>query len=434
MKNLIVLMYIFLGNVVIGQSGWNNVTPSSSYPGLTGVYAIDSNNIWVVGLEGTILHTTDGGTSWIDVVSPVTYDLYNVHFINADTGWIGGDNDNYTEVLRTTDGGSTWEVQSLDNSYGWGNYDMVFINGVLGQPYRGFVSAGLSLVWRTDDYGENWLPTSIGGCGAGNLESICFIDKDEGWFVGAPSALSEVSIVHTTDGGQSYEIQTNPTDPDIKLNGVCFASNQHGIAVGLNGTILFTSDGGNNWEVRPYDNSRWQSVFHRESGRAWAVGQYGNVAYSTDWGYTWSDQVTNMSQELWKVYFLNDNEGWIVGGGIGMPGIILHTTTGGAVTDVDENGSSNINSYSLEQNYPNPFNPSTVISYQLPVSGNVTLKIYDVLGNEITTLVDEYKPAGKYEVEFNTHSDECQNLSSGVYFFQLKAENYIETKKMILLK
>jgi enterochelin esterase family protein len=87
----------------------------------------------------------------------------------------------------------------------------------------------------------------------------------------------------------------------------------------------------------------------------------------------------------------------------------------------------------LYQNYPNPFNPSTVISYQLPVSGDVTLKIYDILGNEITTLVDEYKPAGMCEIEFNSFSGDGK-LVSGIYFYQLQSGNYLETKKMILLK
>ncbi len=85
--------------------------------------------------------------------------------------------------------------------------------------------------------------------------------------------------------------------------------------------------------------------------------------------------------------------------------------------------------FALEQNYPNPFNPSTKISWQSPVGSQQTLKIYDVLGNEITTLIDEYKPAGRYELEFNAVS-----LPSGVYFYQLKAGDYIDTKKMILLK
>jgi len=99
------------------------------------------------------------------------------------------------------------------------------------------------------------------------------------------------------------------------------------------------------------------------------------------------------------------------------------------IVDVEAENNNLLISYSLEQNYPNPFNPSTVISYQLPVSSDVTLKIYDILGNEIRTLVAEYKPAGKYEMEFNAKA-----LPSGVYFYQLKAGEFISTKKMILLK
>jgi hypothetical protein len=92
----------------------------------------------------------------------------------------------------------------------------------------------------------------------------------------------------------------------------------------------------------------------------------------------------------------------------------------------------------LYQNYPNPFNPSTVIGYQLPVSGNVTLKVYDVLGREVATLVNEYKEAGYHEVEFNPASPigagSIQQPVSGVYFYQLKTGDYTETKKMILLR
>jgi hypothetical protein len=88
----------------------------------------------------------------------------------------------------------------------------------------------------------------------------------------------------------------------------------------------------------------------------------------------------------------------------------------------------------LYQNYPNPFNPKTVISYQLPVTGNVTLKVYDILGNEVATLVNEEKQPGIYEFEFNSHSDKGQNLSSGIYFYQLRAGNFTQVKKMILLR
>ena len=85
--------------------------------------------------------------------------------------------------------------------------------------------------------------------------------------------------------------------------------------------------------------------------------------------------------------------------------------------------------YQLYQNYPNPFNPSTVISYQIPISSNVTLKIYDALGNEVVTLVNEYRPAGSYAIEFSQ-----VNLPSGIYFYKLSSSDFVETKKMILLK
>jgi len=89
--------------------------------------------------------------------------------------------------------------------------------------------------------------------------------------------------------------------------------------------------------------------------------------------------------------------------------------------------------FELYQNYPNPFNPSTKISWQSPISGWQRLKVYDVLGNEIATLVDDYRVAGKYEIEFTPESS-IKNPASGLYFYQLKVGNLVETKKMILLK
>jgi hypothetical protein len=85
--------------------------------------------------------------------------------------------------------------------------------------------------------------------------------------------------------------------------------------------------------------------------------------------------------------------------------------------------------FSLSQNYPNPFNPSTKISWQSPVGSYQTLKIYDVLGNEVATLVNEYREAGRYEVEFDARA-----LASGIYFYRLQAGSFVETKKMLMLK
>ena len=98
------------------------------------------------------------------------------------------------------------------------------------------------------------------------------------------------------------------------------------------------------------------------------------------------------------------------------------------ITDVNLTQNS-VNICSLSQNYPNPYNPSTTISYSIPAPSLVSLKIFNILGQEITTLVNEEKSAGNYEVNFN-----ASNLPSGVYIYKMKAGEYVQTRKMILLK
>jgi hypothetical protein len=105
----------------------------------------------------------------------------------------------------------------------------------------------------------------------------------------------------------------------------------------------------------------------------------------------------------------------------------------GEPTNVEEQKTEIPSDFSLEQNYPNPFNPSTKISWQSPVSSWQTITVYDMLGNEVATLVDEEKPAGSYEIVFNLSSIK-NNPSSGIYFYRLQTGDFIQTKKMILIK
>jgi len=143
--------------------------------------------------------------------------------------------------------------------------------------------------------------------------------------------------------------------------------------------------------------------------------------------------LTTNTDYYWKVRTIND-------GGIGPWSEVFNFDVN--LSGVEDEGQLPTE-FALMQNYPNPFNPSTRIQYQVAIASQVTLKVYDVLGNEVATLVDEYKPAGIYEVEFNTSSG-ISNLVSGIYFYQLlvsalqskdgKAGEYIQTKKMLLLK
>ena len=118
--------------------------------------------------------------------------------------------------------------------------------------------------------------------------------------------------------------------------------------------------------------------------------------------------------------------------GFTKDGVVYGDTT---LVGIDEGKSNKPIKYSLFQNYPNPFNPSTIIQYSIPKTSFVTLKIFNILGKEIATLVNEGKPAGNYQIEFNIQKNmNNKSLSSGIYFYKLHAGDYIRTKKMIYLK
>jgi len=127
---------------------------------------------------------------------------------------------------------------------------------------------------------------------------------------------------------------------------------------------------------------------------------------------------------------------WAILNGCVINGIVYGDTT---VVSVEDEIPNLPTEFSLSQNYPNPFNPSTMIRYEIPGQARndnmlVVLKVYDVLGDEIATLVNEEKPAGSYEVEFNGRDLINQTLPSGIYFYQLRAGSFVQTKKMLLLK
>ncbi|MDH3268545.1 MAG: YCF48-related protein, partial [Ignavibacteria bacterium] len=251
------------------------------------------------------------------------------------------------------------------------------------------------------------------------LYSVYFTDANTGFAVGESG-----KIIKTTNGGMNWDSQISGTSD--RLSSIFFYESNTGWIVGNNGTILKTTDGGMNWESQVSGTSNHlYSVIFTDANIGFAVGTLGTILKTTNGGTNWESQVTGITPRLLSVYFLDDNTGWAVGDG----STIIKTTNGG-VTFVDEKNDLEFpQSFVLYQNYPNPFNPSTTISWQSPVGSHQTLKIYDVLGNLVVTLVDEYRIAGSFEVDFD-----ATDLTSGVYIYQIIVGNYIQTRKMILLK
>lgn len=432
-----VSLLFIVTNAAWGQSGWTNQIPSSEFPGMFGICAIDSAHVWAVGYnydydkeiaDERVIRSTNGGESW-DVINTGFHErLTGVVFINRDTGFIYGqaaDEDPF--IIRTLDAGLNWQRLELQASVTTTVNEIDYFHSQSKDSIFMFAAGGLGHVWRSKDLGDSWSVLS-GGCRNGNFNACSMINEDTCWFVGTPDAQSNNSIMVTLNGGVDFCEQTNPTR--IKLNEVSFINAHKGIAVGNAYTILFTDDGGDTWENITNKGYRWQAVELRKSGNAWAVGNDGIISYSRDYGYTWKAQESGMDgYELWDVSFVSDNEGWIAGGGIGYPGIILHTATGGeGTTGVDPVNRNK--ACSLGQNYPNPVIHTTRISYQVQHPGRITIMLYDVLGNKLEYLVNEYKSKGDYTIDFAT-----DHYPRGIYFYGMKAgSEWIQTRRMMILK
>ena len=288
------------------------------------------------------------------------------------------------------------------------------------------------------------------------------------------------TIYKSTSSGSGWNWEPVNTITTRNLKSIIAITNDFIVAVGDSGTIIRTSDGGQTWENKSVaQNVHFNKIFNGGNssafGKAWAVADDGKIYYSGNYGSSWIPQFSGVIENLYDVTFRSEFEGIVVGAN----GVVRYTTNGGSnwledpyfsgltsndivsiavkdqntasalirnttadgiITttvltvsseplDVDDNNNTIPTNYSLVQNYPNPFNPNTVIGYQLPESGVVSLKVFDILGNEVANLVDEYKPAGNYEVNFNAEA-----LVSGIYFYELQAGSFIETKKMILIK
>ena len=190
--------------------------------------------------------------------------------------------------------------------------------------------------------------------------------------------------------------------------------------------ILTTTDGGDSWTTASYlENFQIYSFCFVDSLEGFLCGADGKILKSTDGGINWIPSYSGTEQNFHSINFVNHNTGWVVG----AKSTIMKTSTGGISFVSDNHFTNEIQDFNLSQNYPNPFNPTTTISYQISQRGLVTLKVYDVLGREVATIVNEEKISGSYEIKFDG-----SDLSSGVYFYKLQAGSFVQTRKMIYLK
>jgi photosystem II stability/assembly factor-like uncharacterized protein len=313
--------------------------------------------------------------------------------------------------------GFTTELTKLSNGY-------LLSAGAINSPVHG---TGFSIIWRSIDDGSTWDPVY-----AYAYDDIMYtITTTPDDIILAGSSSSGHGIIRSTDNGYTWNPATNGLPSGLSCI-VIRAKSDGKIFAGTNNNGIFRStNNGDYWENinNGLNTTKITTIAINSIGKIY-IGTPNGVFVSTDDGDNWSPRNSGLLDvEINSLLCDSLDYLYVATNGCGVFRSIFPTTS------VDE-FRNKLESFSLYQNYPNPFNPSTKIKFTIPsvethrdASLIVTLKVYDVLGNEIATLVNEEKQPGTYEVEF----DESE-LPSGIYFYQFKAGIYIETKKMVLIK
>lgn len=399
---------------------WQLLTPMPSGT----IYSIEFPTSLVgyaAGFDGVLHKTTDGGETWRGgylSAGNKTINIQSIFFVNENVGYAAC---SYQMVAKTTDGGTTWsEIIPASTSAKTTSYSAYFINVDLGFVV-GKLDDGLDIIYKTTDGGSTW--TNKMDVTGKNLRDVAFKDENNGIIVGL-----EFTARFTTDGGTNWSIPTFinlPTGFDTKtanVYSVRFISENEAIAVG-NKFILKSSDSGASWSYIQTSSANQLNSVSSGSNLVYAVGVK-EAWQSTDAGNTWTNifDTTLFEGTLNSSTVDPNGNAWF---GAGSSSIYTNRTWVG----VEHEGHPIPNGYELKQNYPNPFNPTTVIDYKLGNSSFVTLDVFDVLGKRVARLVDAYQPGGNYSVKFNP-----EKLSGAVYFYRLKVDGKVSSKKMILIK
>ncbi len=376
-----------------GGSSWSQQTVSDG-TALMDVFFIDANTGWAVGMDGAIFKTTDGGNTWLQQNSGSTDWLECVYFIDTNIGFVGGSNG----ILKTSNGGTTWTFD--DVGAGWID-DIFFVD-----PYNGFavgatgstlskgidgsgdidVSGGSAKTWITTDGGATWDETvpSVGGW----LLRSCFTDRNSGWAVSTMGTIVKYSNSRPLPAAPANLIANSIAENKIKLGWSDNSTNEDGFQLvrsdGITGAFhLMKTIGADTISYVDSTVTKGTTYWYRIR----AHNAIGNSAYSLE-----------------------------------------ASAKAGAISSVT-NGKEILPKFTLDQNYPNPFNPSTVIRYSIPKASYTELKVFDLLGRELKVLVNDKQEAGSYQVNFDS-----QNLPAGLYFYRLRAGEFCETKKMVIIK
>jgi len=413
---------------------------SNTTYGLLGLFMLNSNTGHITGLNGVYFKTTNGGLNWISKVSGYTLRMSTVYFVDVNTGWMlggtypGGD----TQILKTINGGDNWVSQTLPTT-AWLD-DIVFVNSNTG--------------WSVGNYGSI-IKTTNGGASIPLPPVLTYPPNNAVNITVIPTLLW-----NTSQGAETYHVQISTVaNFYVITDSATVSSPQYQVPTGklINGYTYF-------WRVNasnPAGTSGWSSTWSFSTGiyppapvlisppngfigtpttptLIWdslqninyyriEISRIPNFLIIVDSATTVQSQYTVPPGLLFDniTYFWRVNASNSLGTGPWSEVWSFTPQPSGINPIVGEIPTS----FNLFQNYPNPFNPKTNIKFDIPKTSNVKIIIYDNLGKVIEELVDKRLSAGSYEVDWN-----AIGFTSGIYFYRIETDDYVNTKKMVLIK
>lgn len=400
---LILIIIAPLLNAQWNQSSLNAGFGRSLYSDGTNIYAATSQGVY---------YTNDTGEPWFSI-GPQNEDLFTVIKINDKL--IAGSGASHGVFLSTNNGQDWYQPPTLSAQavYCLVKNDNFIFAGTWGDG-----------VFRSSDNGESWQSAGLDGKGL-----VDIITVGNTVFTISPDFYTK--IYYSTDNGNTWN-SSSLGYPASDPHGLYY---NDGKLFACDDGLWASTDMGISWHNEyglSFDSTGYPIIvkkfFKMTKYNQYLIASvmFESIHISSDNGESWSPFNEGLIND-WTFADLEINGSYIwalrgfFGNAYRRPVIDL-------VTDLEEENSYEYN-FQLEQNYPNPFNPSTIIRYNLPAEVNVILKVYDLLGTEVASLVDEEKPAGAYQVELNGI-----NLASGIYLYRLQAGEYVNTRKMILLK
>lgn len=366
--------------------------------GLNRIQCITSNVLWCNGLNNANWTSTNGGTNWIYDYYSSSLKIKYTTFTDVNNGFALA---NRGTVYKTTNFGTNWYS---NYEYASEIYSFCFLNSQTGWAFAD------NSIFRTTNSGINWSVLS-------NTNSILraeFSDAQTGY------GYNGNYLFKTINSGGNWTQASNGYISDY--NFINTLTGWTVINADSTATIQRTTNGGNNWNQTAAIDRNIDKIRFINQSTGYLLS-YNRIYRTTNSGNTWKSVAFPTNLRMFAMDLPDANTGWICGDN----SAIFKLVNGSAI--FVNNEIQNLPDFQLYQNYPNPFNSETIIRFEISRQSYVSLKVYDIRGREVKTLLNKSLTPDSYNIKFNSLT-----LSSGIYFYVLKTDNKSVTKKLVVLK